>query len=149
LKLNWEDWPLITLIAAAGCVAIYANLERVLRRAARERQHDMEQQLNTMATTIKVLQARVVELSNLQAERTQEAEAVSISAVAEGAGEQNTDPVKPEVVATLTAAATAFLGKQARVRSAQSLPSAQESAGAWARQGRVIVQTSHNVRPKR
>jgi len=130
-------------------VAIYAGLERAMRRAVRERQGDMERQLNAMTTTMKALQARVAELSRLQAARVQEAEVVAISAAAENSGETRTSPVKPEIVAVLTAAATAFLGKKARVQSAQLLPTAQENGGAWAQQGRVIVQTSHNMRPGR
>ncbi|MGD0348211.1 MAG: hypothetical protein ABSA85_15715 [Terracidiphilus sp.] len=149
MKLHWTDWAVMTLIAGAGCVAVYAALERVLRRAVRERQRDMERQLDAMATTVKALQARVAELSRLQAARVQEAEVVTISAAVENVDEPKTPPVKPEIVVALTAAATAFLGKKARVRSAQLLPGAQENAGAWAQQGRVIVQTSHNMRPRR
>jgi hypothetical protein len=67
----------------------------------------------------------------------------------ETAGQPTPAQTKPEIVAALTAAATAFLGKKARVRSAQLLPGEQENAGAWAQQGRVIVQTSHNMRPRR
>ena len=140
---------MMTVIAGAGCVAIYAALERAMRRAVRERQRDTERQLNAMATTMKALQARVAELSRLQAAQVQECEVVALSAAAENAGEPKPAPVKPEIVVALTAAATAFLGKKARVRSAQLLPSAQDNAGAWAQQGRVIVQTSHNMRPTR
>ncbi len=149
MRLHGTDWAVVTLIAGAGCAAIYAGLERVMRRAVRERQRDTERQLDAMATTVKALQARVAELSRVQAERGPEGEAVTIPAVAEDERESGTSPINPEIVATLTAAATALLGKKARVRSAQLLPAAQENAGAWARQGRVIVQTSHNMRPTR
>ncbi len=153
MRLHGTDWVAMTVIAGAGCVAIYvglyAGLTRAMRGAVRERQRDMERQLNAMATTVKALQARVAELSRLQTARTQEAEVVAISADAESAGEPETAPVKPEIVVALTAAATAFLGKKARVRSAQLLPNAQDNAGAWAQQGRVIVQTSHDRRPSR
>lgn len=149
MKLHWTDWAAMTLIAGAGCVAIYAGLERVMRRAVGERQRDMERQLHAMSTTVKALQARVAELSKLQAARVQGGDVVAVSAAAEAADEPKTAPVKPEIVAALTAAATAFLGKKARVRSAQLLPATQENAGAWAQQGRMIVQTSHNMRPGR
>jgi len=149
LKLHWTDWAVMTVIAGAGCVAIYAALERAMRRAVRERQREMERQLNAMATTMKSLQARVAELSRLQAAQAREGRVVALSAAAENAVEPMTSPVKPEIVVALTAAATAFLGKKARIRSAQLLPGAQENAGAWAQQGRVIVQTSHNMRPGR
>jgi hypothetical protein len=146
MKLHGTDWALITVIAGAGCAAIYAGLERVLRRAVEERQRDMERQLNAMATTVKALQARVTELSRLQAAR---AEVTVIATPAEIAGQATQAQTKPEIVAALTAAATAFLGKKARVRSAQLLPNAQQDgAGAWAQQGRMIVQTSHNLRQR-
>jgi uncharacterized protein len=149
MKLHWTDWAVMTVIAGAGCVAVYAGLERAMRRAVRERQRDMERQLNAMATTVKALQARVAELSRLQAARPVVGEVAVIAAPAETAGQPKQAQTKPEIVAALTAAATAFLGKKARVRSAQMLPSAQENADAWAQQGRVIVQTSHNMRPGR
>jgi uncharacterized protein len=152
MKLHWTDWAAITVIAGAGCAAIYAGLHagltRAMRRAVRERQRDMERQLNAMATTVKALQARVAELSRLQAARVQEAEVAVISTSAETTGQAKHAQTKPEIVAALTAAATAFLGKKARVRSAQLLPNAQDSVGAWAQQGRMIVQTSHNPRQR-
>lgn len=149
MKLHWTDWALMTVIAGAGCVAIYAGLERAMRRAVKDRQRDMERQLNAMATTVKALQARVAELSRLQASHPVVGEVAAIAASAEGADQPKHTQTKPEIVAALTAAATAFLGKKARVRSAQLLPAAQqESGGAWAQQGRVIVQTSHNLRQR-
>jgi len=149
MKLHGTDWAVVTVIAGAGCVAIYAGLERVLRLAVRERQCDADRQLNAMATTVKALQARVAELSRLQAARVPEAEAAVIATAAETADHAKQAQTKPEIVAVLTAAATAFLGKKARVRSAQLLPNTQQdSAGAWAQQGRMIVQTSHNPRQR-
>jgi len=143
VKLHWTDWAVVTVLAAAGCAAIYAGLMRAMRRAATERQRETERQMNALATTVKALQARVAELSRLQA--TQEGEVASVTAV-ESEASRKKEPMKPEIVAALTAAATAFLGKKARIRSAHLVPAAQDSAGAWAQQGRVIVQTSHNLR---
>jgi hypothetical protein len=99
-----------------------------------------------MATTVKALQARVAELSRLQTAR---GEVAVISAPEETTDQATQAQTKPEIVAALTAAATAFLGKKARVRSAKLLPNTQQdSAGAWAQQGRMIVQTSHNPRQR-
>jgi hypothetical protein len=145
MKLHGTDWALITAIAGAGCLAIYAGLERILRRAVRERQRDMERQLHAMATTVKALQARVAELNRVQAGRVA-GEVPMIAASAETTSQPKQGKTKPEIVAALTAAATVFLGKKARVRSAQPVADPQDSAGAWAQQGRVIVQTSHNLR---
>ncbi|MGO9777811.1 MAG: hypothetical protein ACLPM3_14610 [Terracidiphilus sp.] len=144
MKLHEMDWALIVVIAGAGCAAIYVAVARALRRAVSEQQRETERQLHAMAVTVKALQARVTELSRL--EKAREGEVAAISASVETAGAPKPAETKPEIVAALTAAATAFLGKRARVRSAQPLPGAQDGAGAWAQQGRVSVQTSHNLR---
>ena len=117
MKLHWTDWAAMTVIAGAGCVAIYAGLRSGLtgarRRAVEERQRDMERQLNAMATTVRALQARVAELSRLQTARGE----VAVTATPEETTDQAKHAqTKPEIVAALTAAATAFLGKKARVR---------------------------------
>lgn len=148
MKLHWTDWAMFTALAAAGCVAIYAGVTRAMRRAVQERQREMERQLSAMATTVKALQARVAELGRLQAARAQAGEGAAISSAEENEAAKRKEPVKPEIVAALTAAATAFLGKKARIRSAQMLPAAQNGPGAWAQQGRVFVQTSHNLRSR-
>jgi methylmalonyl-CoA carboxyltransferase 12S subunit len=49
----------------------------------------------------------------------------------------------PEIVMVLTAAVAAFLGKRARIRGARLVRTAPSSA--WAQQGRVFVQASHNL----
>ncbi len=148
MKLHWADWAVATVLAgaagAAGCIAIWAGLTRAMRRVVAERQHETERQLDAMATTVRALEARVAELGRLQ----QESEAAALNAAAEcGPGEKKESP-KPEILAAITAAATTFLGKKARIRSAQLLPAEQDSAGAWAQQGRVFVQTSHNLRTR-
>jgi len=141
VRLNGTDWAVLTALVAAGCAMIYAGLARAMRRALAERQSGVDRQLNALATTVKALEARVAELGRLQAARMEREEALNAAA------EHEPKP-KHEIMATIAAAATAFLGKKARIRSVQALPTDQDSAGAWAQQGRVIVQTSHNLRPR-
>ena len=148
MKLHWTDWAVVTVLAGAAWAAIWAGLSRALRRAVAERQRETERQLSAMATTVKALQARVTELGRLQGARAQEGAVAAVSQGTEVEAGKKKEPVKPEIVAALTAAATAFLGKKARIRSAELLPAEQDSAGAWAQQGRVIVQTSHNLRSR-
>jgi methylmalonyl-CoA carboxyltransferase 12S subunit len=52
--------------------------------------------------------------------------------------------VTPEVLAVIAASVTAFLGKKVRIRSAKALETPY-AVQRWARQGRLIVQTSHNL----
>ena len=53
------------------------------------------------------------------------------------------EEISPEIIMVLSAAVAAFLGKRARIRSARLVRSAPSSA--WAQQGRVFVQASHNL----
>jgi hypothetical protein len=136
--LYWTGVAIATALVAASCAAIYAGLSRAIRRAVAERQQDTDRQLSALTTKINALQTRVIELTASQAESTQAADSVT--------GENMAGQPQPETLAIIAAAATTFLGKTARIRSANALSPAQEGAGTWAQQGRVIVQTSHNLR---
>lgn len=51
--------------------------------------------------------------------------------------------VTPEILAVIAAAVAQFLGAGARIRSTRAIPVAEGNA--WAQQGRVIIQASHNL----
>ena len=53
------------------------------------------------------------------------------------------EEVSPDMIMVLTAAVAAFMGKRARVRGARLVRNAPSNA--WAQQGRVFVQASHNL----
>jgi len=144
VKVHSTDMAFAAVLAAAGCVAIYAGISRLIRRSIAQRQLIVDRQIDSLTMTVKALQLRVAELASQTTARQIELGAASPPA-AIAAGPENTQ-VKPETLAVLAAAATTFLRKTARVPSAR--PAAvPDSAGAWAQQGRVIVQTSHNLRP--
>jgi len=148
VKVHWLDFAVGAAIAAAGCALIYVAAVRALRRAIAERQQATDRQLRALAMTVRALQARVVELGGAEGAGTEAGSAEGAAGTPENmAGEQG-EQLKPETLAAITAAATAFLGKRARIRSARALPAAQDPVGAWAQQGRVFVQTSHNLRPR-
>jgi methylmalonyl-CoA carboxyltransferase large subunit len=52
--------------------------------------------------------------------------------------------ITPEILMVLSAAVAAFLGKKAKIRRAR-LAGPMSSGSAWAQQGRVFVQASHNL----
>jgi hypothetical protein len=56
---------------------------------------------------------------------------------------RSSQPVSPKTLSVI-AAVTEFLGKTVRIRSARMLQ-APYAVSRWARQGRVTVQTSHNI----
>jgi hypothetical protein len=145
VRVHWTDWALLTALAAAACVAVYAAMARAMRRAVAEKQRETDRQLSAMAATVSALQVRVAELGGLQ---PQQGESAAAATKPKDMAAKQLESSDAETVAVLTAAAATFLGKKARLRSAQLLPAEQSSAGTWAQQGRASVQTSHNPRSR-
>lgn len=145
MKLHGFDWALAMVIAGAGCAAVHVALRRTLRNAIACQQLAAEQQLAALAATVRALQARVAELHR-NALPAQDIE--TIAAAAEGAAVATLQPPAPQTLAIITAAATAFLGSGARIRSARPLPAGTGNVSSWSQQGRVIVQTSHDLRAR-
>ncbi len=71
------------------------------------------------------------------------------AAAASEADGQEQNEIPAEILAVIAAAATAFLGTNFRILSAQMQQSPHERVSKWTRQGRAFVQASHNVRSKR
>lgn len=143
--MRWIEAAAVVAMAGAGCAAIFAGVRRSLRRAVAERQASTDRQIAALATTVKALETRVTELSRLAAERAGEVPAIPTSQ--ENASSRAREALKPEILAVITASTTAFLGKKVRIRSAKLIP-AHETVNAWIQQGRMIVQTSHNLRTR-
>ncbi|MDR3437053.1 hypothetical protein [Telmatospirillum sp.] len=55
------------------------------------------------------------------------------------------EEVSEETLVLLAAAATTFLGKKVRVRSAKMLQTPYEIINPWAQHGRVFIQASHQL----
>jgi len=79
------------------------------------------------------------EVAALKAQRTDVASPAS-SAKTEAAQEVST-----EVLVMLAAAATTYLGKKVRIRSAKMLQTPYEIVNPWAQHGRVFIQASHDL----
>jgi len=54
-------------------------------------------------------------------------------------------PVPGETLAAIAAAAAVFLGRQVRILAIEQISAQGEKANRWSRQGRVLVQSSHNL----
>jgi hypothetical protein len=66
--------------------------------------------------------------------------APAADAIATGEGR-----IPAEILAVMAAAATTFMGKRIRIREIEQLHSEVEQVSRWSRQGRVLVQSSHNL----
>ena len=58
---------------------------------------------------------------------------------------QEEAPIPAEVLAAIAAAAAVFVGKRLHIRSIEQMQSASRPVNRWSRQGRVLVQASHNL----
>jgi hypothetical protein len=145
--MHWFEIAVAAIIGSAGCAAIYAIITRAMRRAAGERATNTEEQLNALADKVKALEARVAEMGSLNPGPASPSEIEPEAGVRENMGGEEGEQLTPEALAVVAAAATTFIGKKARIRAAHAIPAA-DGAGEWAQQGRVLVQTSHNLRPR-
>jgi hypothetical protein len=143
MRIQWSEMGVAAFLVGGACALVYAGVQRSLRRAVAEQQENSDRQIAALATTVKALQMRVAELNRLAAERAGE---IASMPVPENA-ENGIEPMKSEMLAVITAAATTYLGKAARIRSAKLVP-VQNTSSAWTQQGRMIVQTSHNLRTR-
>jgi hypothetical protein len=66
----------------------------------------------------------------------------------ESQNESEREEIAPGILAAITAASAAVLGRHAHIRSVRALPPHQV-VSPWSQQGRVFVQGSHNLRSKR
>lgn len=110
-----------------------------------DRQQANERQLSDLSALVKALEARIVELSSPSETRAATATAPSQATPAISANSR----ITPEILLILGAAATAYLGKEVRIRSATKLQPASETINPWAQQGRAFIQGSHNMRSRR
>jgi len=53
--------------------------------------------------------------------------------------------IPAEIQAVIAAAAAAFVGRRIRLRGIEQMYSEGEQVSRWSRQGRVLVQSSHNL----
>ena len=155
MTLDWADLALVVVIVVAGCGASYFLLLGKLRRMLKENQREMERRLAALTEAIRGGSPVSAE-SATDALNSEEIE----TAVGEGAVPKDNqrpsertaqipmeEEIAPEIQVAIAAAAIAALGNHARVRSARRVPSS-DVVSPWTQQGRVIVQSSHNLRPQ-
>ena len=132
----------LALAAAAVCMVIVRRAQRV----AMERMRSMEEQVAAVDDVVQMIEARLTEMHSLWAASQPGEGASQATGTGEGAMEQGEEPaMEPEIQAAIAAAAIAAAGPNARVRSA-TLVKSRDKASPWSQQGRVLVQSSHNLR---
>jgi hypothetical protein len=135
----------VSLLTAGLCFIALRKMERVFVR----READLEEQVETLDDAVRSIEARLGELhAAAEPGGATEGDAYAAAESDRIQGESIDAAIAPEIQAAIAAAAVAVAGPHAQVRSA-GLVKPHDDASAWSRQGRVLVQSSHNVRPLR
>lgn len=137
--------PVLLVVLVAGLLAGYLVLRREMQRQIAELRRWIGEAQRARpagdppASLPLPTQAPAPNASEAKGEKKKE------SVISPGPDPVNAkDEVTPEVLAIIAAAVAQFVGAGARIRSARPMQFVPES-NAWAQQGRVIVQASHNL----
>ena len=158
MTFHWAYFALTLLIVVAGVASGYLLLLRKLRHLVSESHRELERRLTALTEAITTNEPRLAEsIPSTDALDANEMEAQSIAMLQETplrrieVRDQRAAPEKeeiaPEIQVAIAAAAMALLGSNARVRAARRIPS-KDVVSPWTQQGRVSVQSSHNLRTR-
>jgi hypothetical protein len=161
VTLHWADIVLMVAIVVAGCGASYLLALARLRRILAENHREIDRRVAALTEAIAMrvpgssetvpatdaLAATEIEVEAGFAEFAEAQAQVHEAALHPLTADQEDGEIPPEIKAAIAAAAIAAFGNHARVRSARRVPSS-DVVSPWTQQGRVIVQSSHNLRTK-
>jgi branched-subunit amino acid ABC-type transport system permease component len=141
-------------VLLAVALAVYAAASLILYRQARRRfldkETELEKKLLALTTSLRLLEPHLAKLRDADGSVSLPPEpcngTANLPAGTQIEAEQ--EEIAPEILAAITAATAAFLGRHASIRSIRSAP-ARQVVSPWSQQGRVFVQASHNLRSRR
>jgi hypothetical protein len=132
----------LALAAGTACILIVWRFQRL----ALQHQRSLEEQVAAVDEAVEMIEARLTELHSWWvASQPAESESEAAATVDISAEGDMGAAIEPEIQAAIAAAAIAAAGPNARVRSA-TLVKSRDKASPWSQQGRVLVQSSHNLR---
>ncbi len=165
--MHWADLVVVAAIVAAGAAGSYLLAVAKTCRMLAQSHREMDRRLAALTETLRMhatetsdgpadtdaLSATEIDLrsaANLEAVPGSASLPVNGARYRAPAGDQDTQAeaeIPPEIAVAIAVAAVAVLGKHARVRSARRVPPS-DVVSPWTHQGRVIVQSSHNLRSR-
>jgi hypothetical protein len=134
-------------IVAGGCAASYILLLRKVRQTVLGHQREIEHRLSALTETITLLEMRFAEPdTSTDSLSVEEIEAESTGDSVAPVLAYEPEEIPPDIHVAIAAASVALLGHHAHVSSARVV---QNAVSPWTQQGRVSVQSSHNLRVRR
>lgn len=145
--MHWADVVLVLAMVAAGCATTYFLVEGKVRQSLLERQRELEHRVSTLIELIRSLEGRMVEPSLAEDALAADGETGLMERSANPSDRLEEDEIPGEIRAVIAASAVALVGRDARVVSARPMRP-HEALSPWSQQGRLIVQSSHNLRSR-
>jgi hypothetical protein len=131
---------IIGLMVFIGCAATYVMLQWSFKRRLGAMRLEIENELGPRMELAPVAKAAA---SGAAAASVTGVSKRTSTPVAPVARQQSAEELAHETLVLIAAAVSAFLGKSVTLRSARLIHPSEGSA--WAQQGRVFVQASHNL----
>lgn len=145
MTLLGMDLVVMLGVVVVGVAVSYWLLLSRLKEMLTERQLKLADQLGALDDAIRALETRLTEHQaqtvSLGQSQTGDSAAEKVDNSSDEFGESG--EIAPEIQAAIAAATVATLGPNAAVQSVKPVPSP------WSQQGRVMVQSGHNLRVRR
>lgn len=141
-------------VVIAGCVVGLACWCMLMRKS-RQIRSEFQRQLGTLSAAVRTLEQDAADRATPVDTSPPDIPIIEIVAakptepiVGRPLTDQESAGIAPETQVVIKAALSAFLGHEIRIRSVKLLET-PDVAAAWATQGRIAVQASHNQRTNR
>ena len=138
---------LTAALVIIGWVAVYIALRHTVQSRCDNLRRELQDQINLLHARTRLLDS-ALSARPAAAPRSVAPQGLASSAPIAWPTPPRTEDVSPETLAAIAETVTGYLGKKVRIRSVTRLPappeiSSFEGSESWARQGRILVQSSH------
>jgi hypothetical protein len=142
VTMRWIDLILILAFVAMGSAVSYLILIRRIRQVVIERHLQIADQLAALDDAVRALETRLAE-HHAASDLIAAVQGTDDSSLLNDPRDEESETISPDIQAVIAASAVAALGQDIHIRSMKPATSS------WSKQGRVLVQGSHNARARR
>jgi hypothetical protein len=140
-----EDIYLIAVgFIAAASLVVSMHSRRGLKRMLTELRLEFQQQIDSLSAKVAALN-RTADVQHAAASAPAPSEKLIPGAAGVQATAQVCEEITAEIFGKIAETITALIGRKIHIRSVKILEQQAEICSAWAQQGRVVIQASHNL----
>jgi hypothetical protein len=138
---------LTAAVVIVGGISVYLLLRRMLLHSIEQLDSDLRDQLQALRNQVQQSGLALRNEPAFEVGSRDDRESLSEEIDSQGfdQGDAEFAGMDSEDVSALRTTLSAFVGKEVRIRSVKKIPAANGLSNAWAREGCVLVQNSHDV----